>query len=130
MASGLTPRLPLTRATENDFVLITTYKELVRQNFKNLLLTNPGERVMDADFGIGLNRFLFEMEHPHVYSNIASRIDEQIERYLPYIEIVNLTFDSAATNPNMGANSLFIGLEYKIKPLRETDRLDLTLPDN
>ena len=44
MASGLTPKLPLVRDSINDFLLITDYKELVKQNFKNLILTNPGEK--------------------------------------------------------------------------------------
>ena len=47
MASGLTPKLPLVRDTINDFLLITDYKELVKQNLKNLILTNPGEKIMD-----------------------------------------------------------------------------------
>ena len=69
MASGLTPKLPLVRDTINDFLLITDYKELVKQNLKNLILTNPGEKIMDADFGIGINRFLFELDNPALYAN-------------------------------------------------------------
>ena len=51
MASGLAPRLPL--VFDNVFGpygLITDYKELVTQNLKMLILTSPGERMMDTQF--------------------------------------------------------------------------------
>ncbi len=130
MPSGLTPQLPLTRGTENDYVLIKSYKDLVKQNFKNLLLTIPGERVMNLDFGVGLNQFLFEMDDPSLYANIAEKIKDQVKKYLPYLRIDNIAFDSAATNESMDLNSLFVSLEYTIKPLSEMDKLELSLPDN
>ena len=71
MAIGLTPKLPLTKDTVNDYLLITDYINLVKQNLKSLLLTNPGERIMDAGFGAGLNQFLFELDNPGLYGDIS-----------------------------------------------------------
>jgi phage baseplate assembly protein W len=130
MASGLTPKLPLVRDTINDFLLITDYKELVKQNLKNLILTNPGEKIMDADFGIGINRFLFELDNPALYANISGRINEQVARYLPYIEITNAVYDSSATNENLDTNFLYVEIQYVIKPLQVSDKISLSLPDN
>ena len=54
------PKLPLTSTDEDGpWGLNKTLLETTKQNFKNLLLTNPGERVMDTFFGVGLSRFLF-----------------------------------------------------------------------
>ena len=55
----LTPALPLKESGELDYKHVDEYGDLVRQNFKNLLLTIPGERMMDPDFGVGIQRFLF-----------------------------------------------------------------------
>jgi len=130
MAYGLTPQLPLTRDFVNGFFYITEYTELVKQNFKNLLLTNPGERVMDLSFGIGINRFLFNADSPQLYGDISAKIAEQIDKYLPYIEIVNETFESAALTDTVGPNTLSISLQYLIKPLQTIDTLDLTLSND
>lgn len=130
MAIGLTPKLPLTKDTVNDYLLITDYINLVKQNLKSLLLTNPGERIMDAGFGAGLNQFLFELDNPGLYGDISARIDQQVKRYLPYIQILNATYDSSATNPNLQTNFLFVQIEYLIKPLQVTDNLSLTLPND
>ena len=126
MASGLTPKLPLVRDTINDFRLITDYKHLVRQNFRNLILTNPGERIMDASFGVGIHEFLFELDNPALYANISGRINEQVARYLPYIEITSAIYDSAATNENFDEHFLFVEIQYVIKPLQVSDKISLT----
>ena len=85
--SGLTPRLPLVVDEIDGIKLIKEYKTLVQQNLKNLLLTIPGERVMDADFGVGLKRFLFEMDNALLKGRIRGRISSQVKKYLPYIRI-------------------------------------------
>jgi len=54
MATGLTPQLPLNFGGEGDFALIKVYEDLVKQNLKNLMLTIPGERTMDSNFGAGI----------------------------------------------------------------------------
>ena len=37
-----------------------TTKEQIKSNLINVLLTEPGERVMEPDFGVGLKLLLFE----------------------------------------------------------------------
>ena len=61
MSLGLSPKLPLQMDQRvGSYQLNRTYLEMINQNFKNLLLTNPGERIMDTRFGVGLSMFLFE----------------------------------------------------------------------
>ena len=59
--NGIGPELPLSRDEKHGvYSLIVSYREEVKQNFKNLLLTSPGERMMNPDFGVGMRRYLFE----------------------------------------------------------------------
>ena len=58
--SSLAVKLPLTRDSVDGFVMIKNLQTMVRQNFKMLLLTNPGERVMMPLYGDGLKQYLFE----------------------------------------------------------------------
>ena len=44
----------------NMFKGTKTETEQLKSNFLNLLLTEPGERVMEPNFGIGLKKLLFE----------------------------------------------------------------------
>jgi phage baseplate assembly protein W len=125
--SGLTPRLPLVVDEIDGIKLIKEYKTLVQQNLKNLLLTIPGERVMDADFGVGLKRFLFEMDNTLLKGRIRGRISSQVKKYLPYIRINEISFTSFADNEELDTNFLSVRIEYEIIPLSDIDNLELTL---
>lgn len=122
----LGPALPLRRNKETGYKLINNYKDLVKQNLKNLLFTIPGERIMDPNFGVGLLGFLFEQDTPFLYDKIISNIKSQIKKYLPYIEIKNVIFNSFATDVNMDQNTLSIVVEYQIVPLGLVDVIEIT----
>ena len=51
-----TPQLPLSRGDSFDYEYIRDVPHLVKQNLKNILLTIPGERSMDPDFGVGISK--------------------------------------------------------------------------
>ena len=65
--SSLGIKLPITRNTADGFTMIKDFQTLVRQNFKMLILTAPGERVMEPDFGVGIRNYLFESFSNSVY---------------------------------------------------------------
>ncbi len=91
--NAIGPKLPLQRDEKfGNYGLITSYIDEVKQNFKNLLLTSPGERMMNLDFGIGLRRFLFE-PRVNVVPKIRQRIEEQVARYMPFIQINKIQFN-------------------------------------
>jgi len=124
--SFLTPRLPLRRNLLTGYALIGDYVSLVKQNLKNLLLTVPGERMMNPDFGVGLKRFLFENDNPLVYDGIAERIQTQIKKYLPYIKINDIIFNSSTIDDFLQDNTLYVRVEYQIVPLELNDAIDIT----
>tara|TARA_R110000851_G_scaffold322382_1_gene488387 strand:+ start:2321 stop:2710 length:390 start_codon:yes stop_codon:yes gene_type:complete len=119
----LSPRLPINRNLITGYDLISDYVTLVKQNLKNLLLTVPGEKMMNPDFGIGLKRFLFENDNPTIYDSVATRIREQINKYLPYLEITDIVFNSASQNSSSEPNTLYVQVEYRIIPLELSDAI-------
>ena len=86
----------------------------INQNLKMLLLTNPGEYVMDINFGAGLYKFLFEMSNSDTQGQISQRINSQVSTYMPYVVISSIDYDS--TEVDNGA--LGIGIRYKEQFLR------------
>ena len=115
---GIGLQLPLNRSVSTGvFTLITSYQEEVKQNFKNLLLTSPGERIMNPNFGVGLRRFLFE-QRDLVIPKIRQRITGQVSRYMPYIRINKIQFNHGM-DPDlaMDSNVLSILVEYEVPSL-------------
>jgi phage baseplate assembly protein W len=122
MTTGLAPLLPI---ESSRFELITDYPTLVKQNLKMLILTNPGERMMDVNFGVGLRRYLFEMNNEITYQDIASRIRTQVSQYMPFVEVQKIEFDTPEDNPNLFPNDLRTKITFKIVPLQMTGTLQL-----
>jgi len=128
--AGLSPKLPIALDDSDGFKENKTYHEMIRQNFKNLLLTVPGEKMMDTEFGVGLRKFLFEPNDVTTYSDIQARIKQQVRKYLPFISIKDIEFlapsENQFTDPsNLDGNAVIIKLTYKITPLGITDILKL-----
>ena len=64
-----------------------TIKEQIKTNLINLLLTEPGERLFTPNYGVGLKKLLFE---PNINKeNINSKINQQINFYIPEISLIN-----------------------------------------
>lgn len=68
--------------------------DAIKQNLKMLLLTRPGEYVMDPDFGVGVQNYLFYQEGSDIISQLSSRINQQVQKYMPYVGITNLQFNT------------------------------------
>ena len=130
MSEGLSPKLPLTLDASDGYGLNKTYKEMVKQNMKMIILTAPGERIMDPLFGVGLRNYLFEQNHPIVYGEIEAKILSQVKKYLGFVEILSIDFNSKDVNPAVVENVLYINLTYRIKPLDSVDGLELYVSGN
>lgn len=76
-------------------------------NYVNLLLTYPGERYMQPDFGVGLPRYLFEQKVERSVLGIQAVIEEQSARWLPYIinEKIEILTSENSDLAGLGGNS-------------------------
>ena len=125
--NGIGPELPLSRDRKyGTYSLISSYHEEVKQNFKNLLLTSPGERVMNPDFGGGMRQFLFEPRE-HVIPQIRQRVENQVKKYMPFIEVKRIAFDTnRLTESGLDSISLSVTIEYEVPSLNLLTNLVLS----
>ena len=92
-----------------------------------LVLTMPGERIMDPEFGVGARRFLFEQMTEETFERFKSLLLQQQEKYLPYITIQDVKFSSALTNKNVQENTLGIQIIYYNNILKTSNTLLLPI---
>ena len=124
--SGIAVKLPVALSDTDGIGLTTTIVETLRQNLKTLVLTNPGERVMEPGFGVGLEKFLFERFTESTYASIQEAIVEQVKTYMPQIAIKNFE----VSTDGIDNSELRILIEYVITPLGTTDILDLPISNS
>ena len=126
--SGISVKLPLNPSDDDGhYGLNKTFMDVVKQNFKNLILTIPGERVMDPSFGCGLAQLLFEQDTQDVRDQIRSRIFNQVKIYMPHIIIEEISFSDIEKNIEIGSNPLLVVVKYRVTPFNESDILDIKI---
>ncbi len=117
--SGISPRLPLERNTvDGAYGLNKNYIQIVKQNFKMLILTNQGEKCMDPLFGCSIRRLLFENISPNIKETIQETILKQVEKYMPFLSVNNIDVQTVD-------NTLNVRIFYTIIPLSVSDVLEI-----
>ena len=104
-------KFPLSYGLNGFFFQSKTILEQSKSNLRNLLLTTPGERVMQPTFGSDLKSFLFVNFDDISSDSIEGTIREAVSRQVPYIEINNVF----VVKDEVNFNSISISIEYNTK---------------
>jgi phage baseplate assembly protein W len=73
-----------------------TTEEEVRSNLIHLLLTRKGYRYYLPDFGTRLYEYIFEPLDGPTFSEIEGEIRDSVERYMPGVQITNISITDAS----------------------------------
>lgn len=82
--------LPITNSNTGMFAQSTSLIQQVKSNFKNLILTRKGERLMQPEFGCDLHTLLFENITDDTLEAAKLAVTSAAERWMPFLEIVSL----------------------------------------
>ena len=88
-----------------------------------LVLTIPGERVMEPDFGVGLKTYLFSNFSEDIYPEIKLKIQRQAARYIPLVTITSV--DVFLISPD--TNSFAVSIKYSIPDIGIKDLIEFTI---
>lgn len=122
--AGYVPKLPLKLDSRQGYTMIEDLKSLVIQNFLMLLLTNPGERVMDSKFGIGLKKVLFENYTPATIILFEQKLEGQVKIHMPYINITNIDYGDT------DEDSSLLSIRFKIYIIPLATSSNITIQSN
>lgn len=80
---------------------------LIKNDYKQGLLTIQGERYFRPLFGASIPVFLFEPNDPTSATQIENNIIEYTRRFEPRIIVSNVVVEQNANNPNVATVSIF-----------------------
>lgn len=99
--------------------------EQIRSNIKNVLLTKKFERVMNPDFGSGLQELLFQSNDEILASDVDDVINDALEKWLPYVSIESINANS--TNELKDLNRLNVSISFRVSNSPNLDNVTITL---
>ena len=76
---------------------------------RNIVLTTPGEKFFDPDFGSSVSEILFENVDEITAISIEDEIKSSLKNYEPRVELINVT-----VNPNFDENQFDVRITYRI----------------
>jgi hypothetical protein len=98
--------------------------EAIKFNLRNVLLTIPDESCGDPDFGVGLPRYLFELETID-WSSLKGKVDQQITKYIlneGYIKRFKTEFKMMTAQ-----NALLVRISFVPSSSNDIETIDITV---
>ena len=104
-------KFPFRDDPKGKFVEMTqTNEEAIKSDLLHLLLTNKRERLYLPSFGTNLRRYLFEQNDGDVHEGIRGEIQQAINRYIPNLQINEITVNQSESNEH----AALVRLDYTV----------------
>ena len=122
-------KTPLEFGSSNDGLLKmhTSLPNQVADNFRNMLLTNHGERVGLYNFGANLRELLFDLGSANADSEAMMRIQKSTADFMPYVVLKDF-IPTVLHDGEAGIANIKIQIVYDLPLLNSFNRsIELTL---
>ena len=116
------PKFPLKFKEKKVFENVSDIKELVRFHLTNLLLTNPGEKISDSSYGVGIRQMLFENMTRGTLNVWQDKIRAGINKYINYVNL-----NEVLILPFFDENKINIKISYSLPASIEEQILEISL---
>lgn len=103
--------LPITNSNMGMFAQSTTLLQQVKSNFKNLILTKKGERLMQPNFGCDLHTLLFENITDDTLEAAKFAVTSATDQWMPFLEVLSVN----ATNTNRNSAAIDMTVVYRFR---------------
>ena len=109
--------LPIRRGDEKDgwFATTSTTIEAVKNNIRNLLQTEEGERFFQPNLGLNLRRLLFEQITNENLIGVQDAILDKFQLWLPFVEVRDIQVLNKQDDITVGANEIRVKILFNIK---------------
>jgi len=110
------------------FDMHTDFIAQIKDNLRNLLLTNKGERLGLFNFGSNLSELVFEYQNRDDFlAELSKRIIESVETYIPSIEINDISLQQPDRNKKSNLNEkglalVAVNIDFSIPIARVTNQ--------
>ena len=102
-------------------------EDVINHNIKSTILTHPGERRSNPDFGVGARKFLFQYNTGQLddLEELENAIISAVNEYVPYIIIDETLVSAMEESPN----AIQIVIQYTIPNIKKFARFNLIISE-
>ena len=126
---------PFRDSSKGDYLNMTEIPEKeIRANLIHLILTRRGSRYYLPDFGTRIYQYIFDQNDAITYNLIEEEIREGVKKFIPNLDITNISITSAEDDPNRQRSiaqdedeRLFRVSDESTKPYTAVVKIDYTV---
>ncbi len=109
--------LPIRRGSDSDgfFATTSTTIEAVKNNIRNLLRTDEGERFFQPTMGMNLKKLLFEHITSENLIGVQDAILDKFQFWLPFVEVRDIQILTRDATTDIGVNEIRVNIIFNIK---------------
>ena len=116
-------RLYFTRNPVTSDVTTVTDIQDIKRAVRHIVLLNPGEKPFHPEIGTGVRAALFQNFTAPIKALLSSRIQEQLKKYEPRVEVTNVSI-----NDNLDNNEMTCKIEFNVRNApQQTEEVDIFL---
>lgn len=86
-------------------------EQSVTQAIWLILSTSPGERVMNSEFGCGMQDLVFAPNTVATHAQIAHHVQESLLRFEPRVDVLDVRVEASGDL----ANLLLVSIDYRVR---------------
>lgn len=123
---GIKTPLSLGQDADGIFSMHFDLEDQIQDNFRNLLLTNNGERLGLFDFGANLRALSLELAPDDFETEAMNRIKRATSKYMPFIDLQNFAY-TIDRNDNQNTAKIKLRVSYNVPSAGITNKgMELT----
>lgn len=84
----------------------------IKNNFINLIMTRPGERFGNPEFGCDIHELVFNFNGESLQNEIQDVVEEAVRRWMPYISLEEVAAER--TSEDVDRNRYRIYMKYRL----------------
>jgi len=104
---GIATPVRFSQSNSSLFEMNSNMAAVIKDNLRNLIATNHGERLMLCDFGANLLPLAFELGNENADTAAIGRITQAVSKYMPYVVLG--TFEPI-TEPGLNGKVAKVGV--------------------
>ena len=119
---GIKTPMRLSQDHSSVFAMHTSLKDQIRDNFRNMIMTNHGERLWTYDYGANLLPLCFELGSDEIDTEAIRRIQATTRKYMPFIDLATFEVLHDPREDDVMAK-IIVRISYAIPTLNVRDQV-------
>ncbi len=112
---------PSRRTQQNDIAILTN-GAAIRERIRNLLMTLPGQMVLDPTYGCNLNQYMFEQISRDRGYVMGRYIRQQVEKFVPQAKLDKIIVSADTDNQQYD-----VEISYSVRSTKDTGGLTIVI---